>query len=168
MDGVVCDATGQLVHLRSQKEDYIGTRRAFKFDPSTGHNCIVPGMPVVFDVGHDLRGRSKAQNIEVVNWFYPSFTQAELVVINWSPAGGTAEMSCGCHCSLYRDQFKTDLQYVDDPTVLRTGTHLVADVVRRVQTNQDGVVLLKAKNIEILVTTDEQRQALKEKGQCLN
>jgi hypothetical protein len=155
IEGQIVEVNGRRAYIRSDEGDYIGSREHFIFDSKYGHSCLVEGMPVIFDIVQNIssdartKGRVRADKIKIVNWLYPSFLQAELSVINWGRAGGAAEMACGCHVSLYREQFLTADEYVDDPTILHTGAKLAADVVIREQ-RPDGVFLLKATNIEIL------------------
>ena len=149
MEGYIAFSNRSRAIIRCQEGDFFGGRRCFTFDPQYGHTCMVVGMPVTFDVGKDLQGRMRAENIRIVEWLYPSPLQTELIVINWGPGGGTGELACGCHASLYRDQFLTDDQYIDDPAILCNGTKLVADIVKRLR--NDGQTAFKATNIEILI-----------------
>lgn len=154
VEGTIVEVNGRRAYIQSDEGDYIGSQEHFIFDPQYGHSCLIVGMPVVFDVvenGADskTRGRRRASNVRIVDWLYPSLRQAELVIINWSSRGGTASMACGCHVSLYPNQFRSDPQYVDDPAVMQTGRHLVADVVK-LRVRQDGIIILKATNTEIL------------------
>jgi hypothetical protein len=157
MDGVILEANGNRVYIRSKDDnDYISSREHFVFDPKRGHGCLISGMPVIFDVGQSRSGRVRAENIKIVDWLYPSATQAELVVVNYGNCMGTASMACGCHVSLYRNQFVTDPQYVDDPAIMCTGARLVADIKPYISRGSE-VIRLKAVNIEILVPEGESK-----------